>query len=1376
MPTHSKHPKYESISEDFEHLRKSINTLSFDVIVVGSGYGGSISASRMARIGKRVCLLERGREILPGDYPATLSSAQKELHIRTDTQPDKSIGNSNGLYDMRVNEDVSVLVGCGLGGTSLINANVSLETDPAIFSNKDRPWPKEFLNGTHELERFYKIARDWLGAQPYPGYKDDVEQTTRDTYPRLNKLDALAKSAETFGVEISIPPINVNFEDKIDNGHGLAQPRCNLCGDCCTGCNHGSKNTTLMNYLPDAHNHDASIYCNCSVDYIERQPKEKTWSVSVYNSADETKKVTIKAKTVILAAGTLGSTQIMLRSKANGLSCSDTLGHGFSGNGDVLAFGYNSYWKDNDETTDGGFQEDDKARYESVYAVGRGENKLTDEQLPGPCITGCIDLRDPKQPVSTHRVLEEGVIPGALSRILPTGFFFAAAQKAHFLKYGKDQATDRLKEIQQLGAAVSEGTDNLSELCYHGAISRTQTYLLMSVDSATGRLELKNNHVVVDWPGAGSSRLIKNDNDTIAKACDAVHGQFLPFPIWDKTFGNKILSVHPLGGCCMADSAENGTVNHACQVFSGNKGSELHEGLYICDGSVIPGAVGVNPLLTISAITERACELINGKPIDVGYLEPQLGDPEKTVNLVTTEAPKLDVPLPILAQEPGPEQFPTNGDKFDSNMLLNLLEAWLKRYILEKCGKELEEVKQDILAVVSAGAITFLAEEVRIKRKNKQLEAPAETETQLWNLQAKTVSDLLTIYGEQFSQRLSFTETMHGYVDSHYCDPQHSSKSRLINKFALAYQVGKAAGDRNAMSMTVTIETDDLYQLIINRSYSCRITGGSIHCPALFKKPAAIKSGCFTMLQRDTDQVESWLMEYKVHLEHNPAYLYGRKILHCTPGSHWWTDLSQLEISVYNNEKDAANTSPRAIGLITLSLQDFLHQINSVKENTKDKCVSGIIDILCKITKQDAKRIQHIIAQYYVFKLAGALGLIVFKAYGGLLSNLKNFPAEERLDPAGIHFSRPLNAPQATSIPVVNGEKFKLTRYQGEGIPVILVPGMGVNASSFATPTVSENIVEYLTLGSSKANRDVWLLDYRASFDSGHSTEPFTIDDIAREDWPKAIDRILEITKKQNPAQQVQIVAHCVGSLSLLMALLAGHVDPKKIRSIVSSQLTLHPVTNWLNNAKADSDLIAWLKTLALIEKRNFTLTMNSAKTRFDHEFDVMTYQAPVPEGEQCNNPTCRRIFSLYGPSYLHRHLNHQTHIAMSSWFKDIHIKPFEHLSKIIQKGYVVDAEGKNTYLTDEIVHSSAEGNQIPRLDLPIAFIAAALNLEFLPETSERTYAWLCAHNPLRKSDYHRHVIEGYGHMDCFIGKNASIDVFPIIHDYLESQRIKKVP
>ncbi len=128
----------------------------YAVVVIGSGYGGGIAASRLARAGQSVCVLERGKEFLPGEYPDTELEALPEIQVNL---PDQTLGLRTGLYDIRVSDDMNVLVGCGLGGTSLINANVASRPEPRVFD--DVRWPQALRADVNTLaERRLRSRRN----------------------------------------------------------------------------------------------------------------------------------------------------------------------------------------------------------------------------------------------------------------------------------------------------------------------------------------------------------------------------------------------------------------------------------------------------------------------------------------------------------------------------------------------------------------------------------------------------------------------------------------------------------------------------------------------------------------------------------------------------------------------------------------------------------------------------------------------------------------------------------------------------------------------------------------------------------------------------------------------------------------------------------------------------------------------------------------------------------------------------------------------------------------------------------------------------------------------------------------------------------------
>ncbi len=118
----------------------------YTVVVVGSGYGAAITASRMARAGQSVCVLERGQEFLPGEYPDTQREAANQMQINA---PHGRVGRRNALYEFHVSQDLNVFKGCGLGGTSLVNATVALRAEPRVF--EDPRWPEPLRGGGDAL-------------------------------------------------------------------------------------------------------------------------------------------------------------------------------------------------------------------------------------------------------------------------------------------------------------------------------------------------------------------------------------------------------------------------------------------------------------------------------------------------------------------------------------------------------------------------------------------------------------------------------------------------------------------------------------------------------------------------------------------------------------------------------------------------------------------------------------------------------------------------------------------------------------------------------------------------------------------------------------------------------------------------------------------------------------------------------------------------------------------------------------------------------------------------------------------------------------------------------------------------------------------------
>ncbi|MBD0256366.1 MAG: hypothetical protein ICV83_11665, partial [Cytophagales bacterium] len=269
-----------------------------------------------------------------------------------------------------------------------------------------------------------------------------------------------------------------------------------------------------------------------------------------------------------------------------------------------------------------------------INGVGTGPREVEAGDRVGPCITGIIDLRKtPGAPPEAGMVIEEGVIPGAMSA------FLAAALSTAAKLLGDD--TDRgwvdwqKEKIQQIKSFLKGA--------YQGAVHNTITYLVMAHDNAKGRLHLHNDRLRISWPGAGKQDIFDKVNQNLREVTDALGGVYIKNPAWNRLMRHNLTTVHPLGGCPMGESAATGVTNHKGQVFAGTEGEDVYEGLYVACGSVVPRTLGVNPLLTISALAERICHYMAADrnwPLQYGFGQPAPA-PEATAGPAAEDKPGI---------------------------------------------------------------------------------------------------------------------------------------------------------------------------------------------------------------------------------------------------------------------------------------------------------------------------------------------------------------------------------------------------------------------------------------------------------------------------------------------------------------------------------------------------------------------------------------------------------------------------------------------------------------------------------------------------------------------------------------------------------------
>ena len=249
---------------------------------------------------------------------------------------------------------------CGLGGTSLINANVCLSPDPRVF--EDTAWPAE-------------VRRDRLLAEGFVRARHMLRPEVSPNTSSYEKVAALRIAASAFERQVKPIPLHVAYKSG-PNAAGVHQEACTECGDCCGGCNVGAKTTTRSTYIADAAAFGAEVFTGIRVLSLSRDERHgwRVWAMPTDADTHRGHKYFVTADIVVLAAGTLGSTEILLRSQAEGLALSDWLGSRFTSNGDAIALAYN-----NDVPVNG---------------IGVGQPPKAQVPPVGQAVNALIDLRD----------------------------------------------------------------------------------------------------------------------------------------------------------------------------------------------------------------------------------------------------------------------------------------------------------------------------------------------------------------------------------------------------------------------------------------------------------------------------------------------------------------------------------------------------------------------------------------------------------------------------------------------------------------------------------------------------------------------------------------------------------------------------------------------------------------------------------------------------------------------------------------------------------------------------------------------------------------------------------------------------------------------
>jgi cholesterol oxidase len=518
--------------------------VNFDAIVIGSGFGGAVAACRLSEAGYKVLVLERGRRWDETSFP----SVTGKDWLWDQYKPEKS----NGWADLRMFPNMSVATAAGVGGGSLIYANVFIEAKPHVF---EKGWPPEITY--EELKPYYDVAGEMLNVRKLP-----TTQWTARTH-------LVKEAAEKIGHgdKFELVDLAVAFDDewtpdqpdamtadkslKFTNAEGRPQGTCVHLGQCDLGCPVLAKNTVDLNYLARAEDHGAEVRPLHVVNGIGKQADG--YSVA-FDRIEDGEKIpgTENARIVILSAGSIGTTELLLRSRDEHGTLPELgprVGVGWSSNGDFVT---------------------------PAFHPGR-EVKAYE----GVTISSAIDFLGDRSYKGHEIYIEDGGIPNIFRTWIEKG---AKGVKKRSLR-----------------GLILWWT--LRRLLKKGPLPTAMVWFAQAKDAADGKFTLRKRwrlfgkkKLHLDWDLKASRKTMDGVVDLHAELAKATGGYRYLLPTW--RYAKDLVTPHPLGGANMGTEENNGVVNHAGEVFG-------HRNLFVMDGAVIPEAIGLNPSRTIAALAER---------------------------------------------------------------------------------------------------------------------------------------------------------------------------------------------------------------------------------------------------------------------------------------------------------------------------------------------------------------------------------------------------------------------------------------------------------------------------------------------------------------------------------------------------------------------------------------------------------------------------------------------------------------------------------------------------------------------------------------------------------------------------------------------------
>lgn len=1085
----------------------------WDVVIVGTGYGGSAAAAALAgcRVADgrggyrpiRLCILERGQELRPGDFPSRMADLPGHLRIGQQTTGEVG-GQAEGLFDVRVGDDVMALVANGVGGGSLINAGVLLEPQPNDLRRA------HFATQVRGLQQagWYQRARRALGGE-LQGRLNTIALHPEHAREPLAKAQALRTLAGRH-LPVQEVPMTVAMTAR-PNAAGVALPGCTLCGDCMTGCNVGAKDSLDVNLLRQAVDAGAQLFTGASVSRLrlaqDREAKPR-WTLEVLHTrhdlqAREAGPLELQARHVILAAGTFGSTEILLRSRDTGLPLSPRLGERFSCNGDNIAAVH---------------------RLPRSAHPGADESAALDTRRVGPTITTAIAFGAQPQRGSRPFWLQEFSVPGALrwlfQQTVTTGHAVHQLPQADLARHGPGadpmadpaavdpEAMERTLLVGLIGhddadgvlklphgfTAPSSQAPALGTLRVHWPQARTSPTL----DTASAAAQRQVDHL-------RSLRRETTEGDTEGGGQAPIDGpHWVPNPLWrllpdelsmltDQPRG-PVLTVHPLGGCPMGESAREGVVDAFGRVFDGRdaQGLQVLPGLAVLDGAIIPESLGANPSLTIAALALRGAQALRA---DWGLIE----GPASHLEADHHQPRPMGAPRPPLLAQTRPQ--PTRIgviERLTGPVWLDLgdrpggARSWVVEWTLEYRPARLDALATTLdrrLQVDEASAHSRVRLYEATTWEDRSLAGQAdEVRHRHAVLEAQVSGSLRFLHREDSFALQRIVRGLRAWV-------RHRGLRDLYQRFT---DPGPQPGTGLGALVTGLLRTASRAGEVRRFDYDLRVVE-VLRC---------------TLSDTDGRQPRPFV----------PGdVLQGHKRLTYAVAGNPWRQLTELQVT---RMPGLPASGPRRGGTLVLDPR-FL--------------ASRQTPLLRIVEQQDQVQALADLAGFglTMLRLLASIHLWTFRKPD---TPLTREPVRLPQPIAG------LPPPQITEWPVAPARqgwpeaRVRLTRYPppasaGPAPALVMIHGYSVSGNTFTHESLRPSAAEWFH----RQGRDVWVLDLRSSSGLPAALVPWTLEEVALVDIPAALLHVRQVT-----GAPVDVLAHCIGCVMMSMALLSRPQELRK--------------------------------------------------------------------------------------------------------------------------------------------------------------------------------------------------------------------------------------